>query len=402
MYSAVLSLRKSKFSDPKLKTADMVSTRLAFFGHDSADAAIRRRLEAFTEDGIDVTGYMMHRGDPGDLSWANVDLGQTRDGAFLHRFGSIFSGASIAAKDADRLLSMDLIYARNLDMLALAFLTKRKLKLETPVVYESLDVHRLLSRTDALGRAMRMLEGRLLKRCAALVVSSPGFIDNHFNRHYPGRPTAYLIENRLVAGADYGPRPSVEMNETRRPLQIGWVGILRCNRSLDLLASVADELGDRVHIHLHGIPARNEIPVFEPIIEPRENMTYHGRYRAPEDLAKIYEKLDVVWAGDFMEAGENSVWLLPNRIYEGGYYGVPSIAPEGTQTAAWIHQKAVGLTAAESLEESLPELIADLERDRTILTTYRKALLSLPDDVFVQPPGFLSNIVKGILGPKFA
>ena len=233
-------------------------------------------------------------------------------------------------------------------------------------------------------------------------MSSPGFIENHCERYYHGQYKAFIVENRLAAGADYGPRPDSQITRRDQPLRIGWIGMLRCKRSLDLLAGVADRLGDRVEIHLHGIPARNEIPVFEPIIEPRENMTYHGRYRAPEDLAKIYEKLDVVWAGDFMEAGESSVWLLPNRIYEGGYYGVPSIAPEGTQTAAWIHQKAVGLSAPESLEESLPELIADLERDRTILTTYRKALLSLPDDVFVQPPGFLSNILKGILGPKFA
>jgi len=256
-------------------------THIAFFGHDSADAANRRRVQAFQDDGLRVTGYMMHRRDPGDLSWENVDLGETQDSAFVQRIRSIFSGASVAAGDADRLRSADVIYARNLDMLALAFLTKRKLKLDLPVIYESLDVHRMLSRTDLIGRAIRS------------------------------------IEHQTAPDA--------------RPLHLGWVGNLRCKRSLDLLAEVADKLGDKVHIHLHGIPARTEIPVFEPVIDARPNMTYHGRYKSPEDLSSIYENLDVVWAGDFMEAGHNSVWLLPNRIYEGGYYGVPSIAPTGTQ-----------------------------------------------------------------------
>ena len=50
-------------------------THIAFFGHDSADAANRRRVQAFQDDGLHVTGYMMHRRDPGDLSWENVDLG---------------------------------------------------------------------------------------------------------------------------------------------------------------------------------------------------------------------------------------------------------------------------------------------------------------------------------------
>ena len=375
----------------------MRPTKIAFFGHDAADAAIRRRVEAFQSDGLDIVGYMMRRRNPGELGWTNVDLGETRDGAFLHRLRSIFSGASVAAKDAKRLRSVDLIYARNLDMLALAFLAKRKLKLKTPVIYESLDVHRLLSRTDFIGGLMRQLEGRLLRRCAGLVVSSPGFLDHHFRRYYAHEIRAFIVENRLVAGADYGPRPTPVAATLDRPLQLGWVGILRCKRSLDLLARVADALGDKVHVHLHGLPARNEISVFEPIIDARPNMTYHGRYRSPEDLAEIYDTLDVVWAGDFMEAGQNSVWLLPNRIYEGGYFGVPSIAPMGTQTALWIDDKSGGFSVAEPLESNLPDLIQTLTENRASIAQYRESLLSLSDDVFVQPTGFLSNIISRIV-----
>ncbi len=373
-------------------------THIAFFGHDAADAAIRRRVQAFQDDHLTVTGYMMHRRAPGELAWENVDLGETRDGAFLQRIKSIFSGASLAAKDAERLRTADLIYARNLDMLALAFLTKRKLKLKTPVVYESLDVHRHLSRTDMIGGLLRRLESALLKRTKGLVVSSPGFIKNHFERYYSGQYTPYLVENRLAAGADYGPRPALGSASDRAPLQVGWVGILRCQRSLDLLAAAADTLGDKVHIHLHGIPARTEIKTFEPVIEARQNMTYHGRYRSPEDLAGIYRTLDLVWAGDFMEAGHNSVWLLPNRIYEGGYYAVPSVAPAGTETAAWIEAQNVGFTLAEPLEEAVPKFLSDLGKDQDQLEHYKKELISKADETFVQPAGFLSNMIKTILG----
>ena len=371
--------------------------KIAFFGHDSADAANRRRIQAFQDDGLTVIGYMMHRRDPGALSWDNVDLGKTHDSAFLQRISSIFSGASIAAKDAERLRTADLIYARNLDMLALAFLTKRKLKLKTPVVYESLDVHRLLSRQDFIGKAMRAIEHRLLKRTAGLIVSSPGFIENHFARYYPGDFTPYIVENRLATGADYGVRPASQRSPDDATLQVGWIGKLRCKRSLDLLANVADKLGDRVHIHLHGIPARTEIPVFEPIIDARPNMTFHGRYRSPEDLAEIYRPLDVVWAGDFMEAGQNSVWLLPNRIYEGGYYAVPPIAPAKTQTASWIMEKKVGYSVPEPLEETLPTLIETIRNDRDQTLAFQEQLLSTPTDVFVQPQNFLSNIIRDIL-----
>lgn len=371
--------------------------KIAFFGHDSTDAAIRRRITAFQDDGLNVVGYMMHRRDPGHLDWENIDLGETKDGAFLHRIRAIFRGAEIARTHANALVDADLIYARNLDMLALAFLAKRKLNLDVPVVYECLDVHRKLSGTGLISKILRIVEGRLLARCAGLIVSSPGFIKHHFEIYYPGSYDAYLVENRLASAAGIHRRPAAMKVPESRPLQIGWVGILRCKRSLELLAQVADSLPEKVHIHLHGLPARNEIPVFEPVIESRPNMTYHGRYASPEDLHDIYRDLDLVWAGDFMEAGHNSVWLLPNRIYEGGYYGVPALAPSQTETANWIESHGVGLTVNEPLEHELQSVIARLEQNRDKIDHYKSVLSKKPKDIYVQPPGFLSNLIRQIL-----
>ena len=371
-------------------------TRIAFFGHDAADAAVRRRVRGFLDDGLGVTGFMMRRRDPGDLDWDNVDLGETRDAALLQRIHQIFAGARLAAASRDKLAAADVIYARNLDMLACAFLAKRHTRLDTPVIYESLDVHRLLTRPDLVGAAMRWLERGLLKRTAALVVSSPGFIRNHFERHYPGDYRAFVVENRLAPGADYGARACERKsaaNDAMRPLRLGWVGNLRCKRSLDLLCHLADQFPDRLEVHLHGQPARTEVPVFEPLIDTRANMTYHGRYRAPEDLAGIYDGLDVVWAGDFMEAGYNSVWLLPNRIYEGGYYCTPSIAPAATETAAWLEQHGCGFIVEEPLARSLGELVGSLIEDRTPIAVRAAALAILPQETFIQLPGFLADVV---------
>ncbi|MFN3911184.1 glycosyl transferase [Hyphomonas sp.] len=377
-------------------------TRIAFFGHDAADAAVRRRVRGFLDDGLEVTGFMMRRRDPGPLDWDNIDLGETRDGAFGQRIKQVFAGAALAAAARDKLAAADVIYARNLDMLACAFLAKRKAGLDTPVIYESLDVHRLLTRSDLIGAAVRGLERMLLRRTAGLVVSSPGFIRNHFETHYPGDYCAFLVENRLASGAAYGARAcerKSQAHDAAGPLRLGWVGNLRCRRSLDLLCQLADRFPDDLEIRLHGVPARTEIPVFEPLIDARPNMTFFGRYRSPEDLSGIYDALDVVWAGDFMEAGYNSVWLLPNRIYEGGYYCTPSIAPAETETATWLAQHDCGFILDEPLADSLADLIAGLIQDRRPIATRAAVLARLPDDTFIQPKGFLSDIVQRALTP---
>lgn len=374
-------------------------TKIAFFGHDAGDAAVRRRARAFMEDGLGVTGFMMRRGEPKTTEWAMIDLGQTHDGAFRQRIRQVFLGAKIAASGSE-LASADVIYARNLDMLACAFLAKRHAGLKTPVIYECLDVHRLLCRKDPVGGLLRRLEGWLMGRSIALTVSSPGFVTHHFRPHYRRLPPVFLIENRLAGGQAYGVRKAEGKGAMPGRLRIGWVGNLRCRRSLDLLCGVADALGDAVDIRLHGVPARTEIPVFEPLIDARPNMSYHGRYRSPEDLQAIYDGLDVVWAGDFMEAGLNSVWLLPNRVYEGGYFCTPAIAPEGTETAAWTARHACGFALAEPLEQTLPDFVASLLADPAPIGERAGALARVPDETFVQPPGFLRSIVLEALGVR--
>ena len=371
--------------------------RLAYFGHDAGDAAIRRRIHAFEDDGIKVTGFMMRRDAAQPTDWPNIDLGRTADGAFVQRIRQVFKGARIAARQLETLEAADVIIARNLDMLACAFLAKRYAKLDTPVIYESLDIHRLLCRTDVIGILLRWLEGSLLGRTKGLVVSSPAFLRNHFERFYPGRYRAFLVENRLAAGASYGSRPGVRLPEDDRPLRIGWVGVLRCQRSFDLLCQLADRFPATLEIHLHGVPARTEIPVFEPQVAKHPNMTYHGRYQSPEDLAALYGGLDLVWAGDFMEAGFNSVWLLPNRVYEGGYYCVPAIAPAGTETAAWIDHRKGGFLVEEPLQDTLPELITALLGDRTPIGMCQRALAACPDEDFIQKEGLLSDILDKVL-----
>ncbi len=371
-------------------------TLVAFFAQDAADAAVRRRVQGFRDDGLRVTGFTMRRHDQVEVDWDNVDLGRTHDAAYLQRIRSIFRGARLAAGQRELLAQADVIYARNLDMLATAFRARRITGLDTPVIYESLDVHRLLTRKDMLGLAFRRFEGVLLRRTRALVVSSPGFLRNHFDLHHPGRYVPFILENRLAAGADYGPRPS-RTNVRTGPLQLGWIGMLRCRRSLDLLLKLARDAGANVHIHLHGVPALTEIPDFHLRIRGVGNLTFHGRYRSPEDLASIYSGLDVVWAGDFMEAGFNSAWLLPNRIYEGGYYGVPAIAPAGTQTASWIEARDVGFTLPENLAATLPALVLSLAANGSPIAIRRKRLLELPETTFVAPRGELAGLIDRAL-----
>jgi len=370
--------------------------KIAFFGHNSNEPAIRRRATAFIRAGHEVVGFMPHRGTRKAVDWPVVDLGETRDNAYGQRLLSIFRGADIAARERKLLESCDAIYARNLDMLAMAVHVRNKLGLKTPLIYECLDVHHKLTGQSLVARTLRRFEKKLLKHCALVVVSSPRFETEHFAQHYPGAYRAFLLENLLIEGDDFPPRPVPEMagDAPDGRLRIGWFGNLRCRRSLDLLLDLAGHFPDEVAIHLRGYPAPGVFKNFEEEIRPYKNIEFGGRYSAPGDLAELYGSVDLVWAGDWYEAGANSVWLLPNRIYEGGYFATPSLAPAGTETARWLQEHGSGIILEPPTDHSLKVEVSKLIEDRSALEVLRKKLLSLPRSTFVEKPETMGNLLR--------
>jgi succinoglycan biosynthesis protein ExoL len=380
--------------------------RIAFFGHNAGDAAVRRRATAFMRAGYEVAGLMPHRGprqgENAAPPWRHVDLGETRDNRYVQRVSSIFAGARRAARHEELLRGAGLLYARNLDMLAMASLVRRRLGLAAPLVYECLDVHHRLTGPSRAARALRGLERRLLEGCALVVISSPRFETEHFAVHYPGLCRFMLVENRLIEGDAFAPRPApreAPPGAARQgPLRIGWFGNLRCRRSFDLLAGLAARFPGRVEIVLRGYPAPGVFDDLPGAVSAVPGMRFEGRYRAPGDLAAIYREVDLIWAGDWYEEGANSLWLLPNRIYEGGYFATPALAPAGTETARWVAEREAGFLLEEPVAERLAELVARLLDDPGPMDACRARLLALPRETFVEGPATAHALVTAAMG----
>ena len=125
------------------------------------------------------------------------------------------------------------------------------------------------------------------------------------------------------------------------------------------------------------------------------DVRFGGRYAWPGDLAAIYGDVDVVWAGDFHDPGANSKWLMPNRLYEGGYYGAPPIAPADSETGRWVAARGFGFTQPEPLEQTMPEFFGAI--DAASIEAARARLLAAPSVMFVQPREELNEILAAAL-----
>ena len=346
----------------------MSMLHVLYLVHDLSDPAVRRRVIMLQAGGAEVTlaGFRRARQPVAGLDGIlPIDLGETRDGRFAQRLAAVARAALSLRARLQGVRKPDVIIGRNLEMLALANRARSLFGTDTPVVYESLDIHRLLLRRDGIGRAMRRAERRLAQSCALLLTSSPAFVREYFAPYRQISAPVVLLHNKvleLADGQDDGPLQAAAPTEGE-PWKIGWFGALRCRKSLELLAAFTRRMEGRYEVILRGRPAYSEFADFDAFVAAEPHIRFEGAYRNPEDLARIYGEVHFSWAIDFFEEGLNSSWLLPNRLYEGCRHGAVPIAMRKTETGRFLADRHLGLLLGEPSAEALAALIRGLDAE---------------------------------------
>jgi succinoglycan biosynthesis protein ExoL len=337
--------------------------RLVYFVHDLGDPAVARRLSMLCPFLASATVIGFHRGSvaPSHVAgWPAIALGRTADGRLGRRVLSVLRTRATIWRLRPYLLGASVVVARQLEMLVLAETARRRFAESAVLAYECLDIHRLMVAPSLVGKTLRRLEARLLRATDLLVVSSPAFVSEYLRPVHGERlPPICLIENKvlateLVQSANPRPRPAGP------PWRIGWHGVLRCRRSLELLAELARALPGQMIVELRGRPALSAIPDFDALVAAAPGLRFLGPYDRQHELADIYQNVHFSWAIDFYEAGANSRWLLPNRLYEGGLHGAIPIALAAVETGRWLARYDAGVLLEEPLARDLLQYFSAL------------------------------------------
>ncbi|TIX87911.1 glycosyl transferase family 1 [Rhizobium sp. P44RR-XXIV] len=343
---------------------------ILYFVHDLADPAVRRRVLMLQAGGALVTLAGFRR-DDNVLAAINgiepIELGRTKDAQFAQRLTAVAKSA-VKLRNALRSVARpDVIIGRNLEMLALANRARSVFGGDMPVVYECLDIHRLLLGDGMLGGALRSAERHFGAQAALLITSSPAFVERYFRPRSGLHLPIMLLENKVLAieaattnNIVSAARPPI----AGKPWKIGWFGALRCRKSLALLDDFSRRMEGRFEIVLRGRPARSEFDDFDSFVRDAPFMQFAGAYKNPEDLSAIYGEVQFSWAIDFFEEGLNSSWLLPNRLYEGGLYGTVPIAMDGTETGRFLASRKIGLTLDNADASHLVALFDGMDEQR--------------------------------------
>jgi succinoglycan biosynthesis protein ExoL len=385
--------------DLACKDAGQAVMHVTYFANDLADAAVARRVHMLQAGGASVSliGFRRTEQPVRQVSGADaIDLGRTFDARFLDRAGKILRRSLEAGRWKDLVTGSDVLLARNLEMAVVADFARLWAGSNVRLVYECLDIHGLLLGGGSPSALLRWWERRLLRRSAALIVSSPGFLTNYFERLGVCLPTVVVSENKRMNAAADAQRPAPDLSRDRAPWRVGWFGNIRCVRSFEILKGVARRNPDLIDVELRGRPTgKLQALIAENL--PFANMRFSGPY-APSELASIYEACDLAWAIDFWQHAQNAEWLLPNRIYEGGFYNCPPIALAGTETARWLNDRAAGVIL-QNPDEELEAFIAALTSARYAELKHAVAAIPTTDLVHtVEECQRFANVLAGRQG----
>lgn len=316
--------------------------RILYMAPDLSDPAVDRRRTMLEAGGaaVAVAGFLRGEAPDPPADWAAERLGRTRDAALAQRALMVLRRLMEPWALQRRVRGMDAVVARNLEMLVLAWAGLALGRNRTRLCYEVLDIHRVMLGQGLKSRLLRGVEGLLLKRVDLIILSSDAFDRAYFQTLQPTAAPRLLVENKVLIL--HGKTPTVRPAPSPPPWRIGWFGMLRCRRSLELLGRLVASRPGLIEVDIRGRPSAAVFgDDFEAAVAQWPGLTFHGPYR-PEALAEAYGAVHFVWAVDFYEAGQNSDWLLPNRLYEGSVHGRPLIAQSGVETGRWLAAHAAG------------------------------------------------------------
>lgn len=373
-----------------------MTAKIAYFVHDLTDPAVQRRVRMLGAGGAAVTPIGFRRGTQpvGAVEGVPaIEIGRSADGMLARRVLTVISALVKRGNLARYVVEADAIIARNLEMLVVAAEVRKRYAPDAKLVYECLDIHRMLLATRPDGALLRALEAKLWRQVDLLITSSPAFVRNYFTPRGFAAPIR-LVENKVLALDEGCPSTAAPKRRSGRPWRIGWFGMIRCRKSLEILSSVARELDGAVEVVIRGRPSSAVFPDFDQAIAGRTNVAYLGSYRNPADLGEIYGDVHFVWAVDYYESGQNSAWLLPNRIYEGTCYGAVPIGLAQVETGAWLKEHGVGVVANEPTQAWLIDFFRRL--DEGGYAKLANAVAALPREMLIADREDCRQLVEAV------
>lgn len=241
-----------------------------------------------------------------------------------------------------------LFYALSFDCMIIAKLSGLK-----QGFYEVSD----LRQTEGFGKIAHLFEKYLLRNILGLVLTSRFFYEDFYKKNeLVPKEKVFIIDNK-VSPVLADKRPATKKFSQGR-IKIGLIGLLRYKRSTELLLEFVRKRPGSYIIECFGDgPLRRLVESYTC-----KNIRYHGSFKNPEDLPKIYSQIDlnyVVYDNYYV----NVRLSTPNKLYESTYFGVPIVCCEGTSVSREVTRLNIGKMIRIKSPELFEKDLGSIDRE---------------------------------------
>jgi len=340
-----------------------------------------RRAKMLLEAGYSITVYTFLSGYYEENTYPEGvevrSLGRFQMGKYFSRIPKLLKGIFLVRKmEKEYSKKPAIVYVFGFNMAVVGALAFPK---HIPLIYEVGDIQIPLPHNSLVSKVCAWVENKIMARCQKLTVTSPGFITDHYDILYPGITKKVItIENKLarVIATKFS-RPT-SPKEPSSPIKIGYIGAFKYENCIFPLIDAVSKSNGLFELHFYGDGPLKEKIATE--VAKYANIFYHGSF-ASTDLQNIYETIHVSYVV-YDNCDANVRMALPNKLYDGPYFGVPLIVAEDTLLAKRVRLLNIGLVIDPRCEGFADRLLNELTPQ--VLTRLSDSALKLELDHMVE------------------
>ncbi len=250
-------------------------------------------------------------------------------------------------------------YVFGLDNVLIILLYKILFNKQMKIIYEVPDLREFHFSRTILGCVIKYLEKILFKKIDVIIFTSKYYYSNYYKNILTKKTKWLEIENKV----EISKRSLRKVDVSDKNITIGYFGLLRCEKSLNILIKLAEQ-NNHFKVILRGIFLPFTLKYLDKI-KKLKKIKYLGQYDSIKDFNSMYNSIDIAWiAYPFnKEQFGNHKLAKTNRYYESGFFQTPMIASKGTVDAKRIKEYKMGLVLNLSDEKSSISLLSKLNKN---------------------------------------
>ena len=202
-------------------------------------------------------------------------------------------------------------------------------------IYEESDMPYTSLSNKLLRKLFGAIDKKIIQKSLLTVMTSEGFIDYHFGDHRP--KNIIVVPNRVNPALIKFPYHKKQLDVNH--LSIAFVGGFRYASVLNFATVVAESFPQH-EFHVYGIVIDNG-EALDSLCKKYQNIHFHGKFRNPDDLPSIYEKIDLVIAS-YDATSINAQYAEPNKMYEAIFFRTPIVVSSNTFLAKKVNKLGIG------------------------------------------------------------